>query len=139
MTDTRREPGEIEVAKPRTVPRIYEDAEGNSHFGEMRITFELLDYAPPAAPISVSQVIGAESVTFISSPAGWFGDWHPAPRRQLIFVLAGELQTEVSDGEKRVFRPGDFLLVEDTTGRGHRSSVTGEVRGLAAAIPIEER
>jgi len=137
MTDAHPEHQEIKVAEPRTFPRIYEDAEGNSHFGEAEITFALLDYAPPAAPISVSQVMKAENVTFISSPAGWFGDWHPAPRRQLIFVLVGELETEVSDGEKRIFHPGDFVLVEDTAGRGHRSRVTGEVRGLAAAIPLD--
>ena len=137
MTDNGPEHREIEVAESRTFPMIYEDAEGNSHFGEMEITFDLLDYAPPAAPISVSQAFEAKNITFISSPAGWFGDWHPAPRRQLIFVLAGELETEVSDGEKRLFLPGEFLLVEDTTGRGHRSRVTGDVRGLAAAIPLE--
>lgn len=125
-----------EVAQPRRFPRIYEDAQGNSHFGETELIFELRDYAPPAAPISVSQVMKAENVTFISSPAGWFGDWHPAPRRQLIFVLVGELETEVSDGEKLLLRPGDFVLVEDTTGRGHRSRVVGDVRGLAAAIPL---
>ncbi|MFC1799542.1 cupin domain-containing protein [Candidatus Eisenbacteria bacterium] len=137
MADTKPEDAEIKVAEPRKFPRICEDADGNSHFSEMELTFELLDYAPPAAPISVSQVMKAENVTFISSPAGWFGDWHPAPRKQLIFVLAGELETEVSDGEKRLFRPGDFLLVEDTAGKGHRSRVTGDVRGLAAAIPLD--
>ena len=41
----------------------------------------------------------AESVAVISSPAGWYGDWHPAPRRQLMFCLAGELEVQVSDGE----------------------------------------
>jgi hypothetical protein len=27
----------------------------------------------------------------------------------------------VSDGEKRIVRAGDVLLVEDTTGKGHRN------------------
>jgi hypothetical protein len=27
----------------------------------------------------------------------------------------------VSDGEKRIVRGGDVLLVEDTTGKGHRN------------------
>ncbi len=138
MSDTNPGDQEIKVAEPRTFPRIYEDAEGNSHFGEAELDFKLLDYAPPAAPISVSQVLKVKNLTFISSPAGWFGDWHPAPCRQLIFVLVGELETEVSDGEKLLLRPGDFILVEDTNGKGHKSRVVGSMRGLAAAIPLDD-
>jgi quercetin dioxygenase-like cupin family protein len=55
--------------------------------------------------------------------------WHPAPQRQYIIMLEGELEVEAGDGTKRLFSPGDILLVEDTTGRGHRSRTTNnEVR-----------
>jgi len=92
---------------------------------------------PPAPPISISEVFSAEGVSFISSPSEWFGDWHPAPRRQFIFMLAGELEVEVSDGEVRKFVPGDVLLVEDTAGQGHISRVVSKERAYLAVVPLE--
>lgn len=46
---------------------------------------------------------------------------HPAPRRRLLVVTDGALEVTTSDGEARVFRPGDPLEVADTPGAGHRS------------------
>ena len=127
----------IKVAEPLCYVRIYSDSNGQSHFGEEEATFQLVDYAPPAPPISVSEVFGAESVNFISSPCGWFGDWHPAPRRQFIFMLTGKLEVEVSDGDMRKFLPGDVMLVEDTTGKGHISRVVSKERAYLAVVPLK--
>jgi hypothetical protein len=127
---------DIPLAEPINITRIYSDADGGSHFSQMTITFTLIDYAPPAPPISVSAVMDAENVSIISSPPGWFGDWHPAPRRQFIIVLSGELEVEVSDGEKRRFGPGAICLVEDTIGDGHASHVTSKVRSYVAVVPL---
>jgi hypothetical protein len=38
------------------------------------------------------------------------------PSRRWIVVLEGELERVVSDGERRVFGPGDVVLREDTAG-----------------------
>ncbi|MGD8538512.1 MAG: cupin domain-containing protein [Candidatus Aminicenantes bacterium] len=127
----------IEVAEPLAYVRIYSDLNGQSHFDKEEITFQLVDYAPPAPPISVSEALVAESVHFISSPSGWFGDWHPAPRRQFVFMLTGTMEVEVSDGEKRKFVPGDVLLVEDTSGAGHISRAVGNERAYLAVVPLE--
>jgi hypothetical protein len=127
----------IEVAEPLSYVRIYSDSSGQSHFGQAQAKFQLVDYAPPAPPISVSEALVAESVNFISSPSGWFGDWHPAPRRQFIFMITGELEVEVSDGEKRIFAPGGVLLVEDISGVGHISRVVGKERAYLAVVPLE--
>jgi quercetin dioxygenase-like cupin family protein len=129
---------DIKVSEPYQYARVYSDSMGESHFADDEVTFELMDYAPPAPPISVSRGFGAGVVTFISSPAGWVGDFHPAPRRQFIFVLSGELEVEVSDGEARRFEPGSMILVEDTQGRGHISRVTSPGRGFAVAVPLAE-
>ncbi len=126
----------IPLAEPIDITRIYSDADGRSHFSQMTITFTLNDYAPPAPPISVSAAMDAKNVSIISSPPGWFGDWHAAPRRQFIIVLSGELEVEVSDGETRRFGPGAICLVEDTTGEGHASRVTSEVRSYVAVVPL---
>jgi len=52
----------------------------------------------------------------------------PVPRRQLMVVVMGSVETTASDGETRLFTPGSAILLEDTTGRGHSSrTVDGEV------------
>jgi len=127
----------IEVAEPLHYVRIYSDSSGQSHFSQAQATFQLVDYAPPAPPISVSEAIAAEAVGFISSPSQWLGDWHPAPRRQFIFMLTGEMEVEVSDGEKRKFAAGDVLLVEDISGVGHISRVVGKERAYLAVVPLK--
>lgn len=127
----------IEAADPYKIIRIYADKDGVSHFGSKEITFELADFAPPAPPISVSRAMNVENVTFISSPVGWFGDWHPSPVRQIIICLAGELEVEVSDGEVRTLGPGSVVLVEDTEGKGHISRVVGTERTFMVSIPMK--
>jgi hypothetical protein len=128
----------IEVAEPLTYTRIYADSAGASHFADVQIDMSLADYAPPAPPISVSDMIPTDGVVFLSSPVGWIGDFHPAPRRQFIFCLSGELEVEVSDGEKRRFGPGSVLFLEDTIGQGHASRVVGESRAYVVAVPITD-
>lgn len=128
----------IQVAEPLPYVRVYADSTGASHFSDGQIELRLADYAPPAPPISISTVTPVDGVVFLSSPIGWFGDFHPAPRRQFIFFLSGELEVEVSDGERRRFGPGSVLVVEDTTGQGHVSRVVGDERAYIVAVPIIE-
>jgi hypothetical protein len=131
---------DIKVSEPFQYVRIYSDSTGESHFKEEEITFQLIDFAPPAPPISVSDIFNTSSKAYIiSSPPGWYGDWHPAPRRQLICGLTGiKLEVKVSDGETRVFGPGCFVLVEDTSGKGHISRILGNERGYMVVIPLED-
>ena len=127
----------IQKAEAFEIIRIYSDDDGESHFGQTKVTFNLVEYAPPAPPISVSEVQVTEGVLFISSPAGWYGDWHPAPRRQLMFCLIGELEVKVSDGETRYFGPGSSILLEDICGKGHATRVVGSERCFMAAMPLK--
>ncbi len=118
--------------------RLYTDAAGESHFEELEMTFSSVDYAPPAPPLDVSVFTPAAAYGFLRGPAGWYGDWHPVPRRQIMFYLAGELDVEASDGEVRRIGPGSVVLVEDTTGKGHRSWVIGTTEVLIAAVQLPE-
>ena len=118
--------------------RVYADATGESHFEDVTIPMHPLDFAPPAPPINVSAVAPAAVYGFLSSPPGWYGDWHPPPRRQILFYLAGEVEAETSDGEVRRFGPGSVTLVEDTTGKGHRSRVVGTTEVLLAVVQLPD-
>ena len=128
----------IEVAPPLSYVRIYSDPDGETHFSDEQLTFTLVDYAPPAPPISVSENLASESSTLISSPPGWYGDWHPVPQRQILCYLAGEIEAETSDGEVRRFGTGSVTLVEDVSGRGHCSRVIGTESVMAIVVQLEE-
>ena len=129
----------ITVAEPLKYTRLFADSTGASHFEDLEFTFTLIDFAPPAPPISVSEVFDSDKIFVISSPPGWYGDWHPAPQRQFIFVLSGELEVEVSDGEVRRFGPGSVILVEDTFGKGHISRMMSDIRGYVVVVPFEDK
>lgn len=98
------------------VTRVYADQSGESHFAELEV--ELRD----AGEIGrLSEEIPARGVIFRENDPGYDYDWHVAPRRQFIVLLDGAIEIEVSDGERRAFRGGEVLLVEDTAGKGHRT------------------
>ena len=102
--------------------RVYADSDGESHFDDTEIQLNSVDFAPPAPPLDISAVREAK-YGFLSAPTGWFGDWHPAPQRQVMCLLSGVLEVGVSDGETRQIESGTITLVEDTEGVGHRSRV----------------
>ena len=106
------------------ITRVGLTADGGSRFEEMEV--ELTD----AGEIGrLSEPFEALSVTLRENDPGYDYDWHCAPRRQLVVLLDGAIEVEVTSGEKRRFTGGDVLLVEDTTGTGHRTrTVSGGVR-----------
>ncbi len=103
----------ITVAEPLTYTVVYSDSVGLSHFADRRINFGLIDYAPPAPPISVSQPTPAESIVYLSSPAGWYGDWHPTPKRQIFIYMAGEIEAIGKDVTR--FKVGDQVMLKNNT------------------------
>lgn len=106
--------------------RTYTDPTGMSHFEDVTIELERADFAPPAPPVFLSSYNEAWRYAFCSLPAGWYGDWHPAPQKQLAIILSGQVEVEVSDGEKRSFGPGSIHFMDDTSGKGHITRVVGE-------------
>ena len=98
------------------VTRVYADEQGETHFADTVIELHA------AGEIGrLSQPIAAKSVIFRKNDPGYDYDWHNAPQRQFIVLLDGAIELEVSDGSRRTLRGGEILLMEDTTGRGHRT------------------
>lgn len=46
--------------------------------------------------------------------------WHNSPTRQILLIRSGRVKVEVEDGSIRQLGPGDLVLEEDLTGKGHR-------------------
>ena len=82
--------------------------------------------------------IPASRAVLFSIPAGWFGDWHPTPHRQLYVNLSGRLEVSVSDGETRVFEPGDIALVEDVLEPGHTTRAIGDEPSTGIFVHLAE-
>jgi hypothetical protein len=98
------------------ITRVYADDSGESFFNEKEI--ELHDKGDIG---QLSEAVPAKAVIFRRNDPGYDYDWHVAPQRQFIVLLDGAIEIEVSTGEKRTFHGGDILLMEDTTGKGHRT------------------
>lgn len=106
------------------VTRIYADLHGESHFEDISIP---LEDAGPIGFLSAAQPVG--TILFRKVIEQYDYDFHNAPARQYIALMDGEIEIETSSGEIRRFVPGDVLLVEDTTGKGHRSrNITEAIR-----------
>ena len=118
--------------------RVFSDQHGESHFEEMDLEMTPVEFAPPAPPIDLSEFRDATRVAIMRAAPGWRADWHPAPKRQLMFYLAGQVEAETSDGERRIMGPGSIVLVEDTSGKGHRSRVVGSEEVVIGVVQLEE-
>lgn len=120
---------------PMKYTRIYADADGESHLQDVDPEMKPAEYAS-----RMSQMIAAKGVIFRETRSGeYFIDWHNAPRRQFVVNLSGEVEIEVSDGEKRRFGPGSILLAEDLTGKGHISRGVGSSERQVLFIPLADR
>jgi hypothetical protein len=85
-----------------------------------------------------SAVLPAQSAMVTEMPEGLYQDWHPASRRQLLFVLSGTLEVETSDGKKHRCSSGDVFLADDVGSSGHRSrTIGGPARVLFVHLPPE--
>jgi quercetin dioxygenase-like cupin family protein len=126
---------EADSAALVTVTRIYTGADDLTHFAEGAVALEMKDFSPPTPTVAVSTPLPASSLAFVSLPAGWFGDWHPAPQRQFVLMLNGTFEIETGDGESRRISAGSVLLVEDTHGQGHRTRVVSEQAVQVAIVP----
>ena len=120
-----------------TYHRVYTDADGESHFDTVTVHQKLMTVAPPAPPFYVSGENPASKYLFYTFEPGWIGILHPAPARQFLSLLSGEVEVETTDGAVRRLRPGDLVLLEDTSGRGHitRNLGDGYVTFLVVPAP----
>lgn len=105
------------------ITRLYTGKDGESHFEEIEVEIENLQ--------------PGEGIIFRCAPPTHVQDWHPAPRRQYVITLSGQGEIETGNGTKRRFGPGDIILADDTTGRGHTTRVVGNEPRVYIAIPLK--
>jgi hypothetical protein len=118
--------------------RLWNDAYGESHLDELVAGFSVTpDYARGVPPVGTSTAIDAHLTHFLRLPRGWRGDFHPVPRRQYVIQAQGSLEVTTSDGSTVTTGPGTVWLVEDTYGKGHRTTVLGEEDAISFVVTLE--
>ena len=123
------------MTKPVQCTRLFADENGESHFEEIQFSMASVQYAPPAPALDISDPTEATKFFWFRFPADWNDAAHPSPRRQLFVVLEGEVEGWTSGGKTRIFRAGDRLLMEDTSGKGHGARpVNGEALAVVVAL-----
>lgn len=110
------------------IVRIYTGNDGQTHFEDLHI---------PAGEIQEIAIQAGSKLVFRRFPADYFSDWHTAPRRQYIIILSGSMEIGIGDGTTRRFGPGDVVLADDLTGKGHTTRSLGEPR-VSATIAVAE-
>ena len=110
------------------VIRLYSDAAGESHFEQVDLKLTLREFAPPAAPLRVSDPQPAQNYVILEVGADWGGAVpHPSPARMMAFSLSGCTRVTASSGESHTFVAGDCLLHDDTSGKGHSTEVISDL------------
>src|ERR1051325_330646 len=109
--------------------RIYTGPDGQSHFEELAPAFG------PDGSGERSPLQDTEGVSFARTQPGSFQDWHTAPR-QYVITLAGHVEIGLGDGTVKQFGPGDVLLADDLTGRGHTTRVVGNEPRITLTVPL---
>ena len=117
--------------------RLFSGPDGESYYDTIEFPESMANAPPPAAPHWFTLPETAKSWVHIRCPAGWDGGLHPAPRRQIVICTAGSIRVTSSLGDARELKPGDAVLLEDTTGKGHVSEVSSAIDFQAAAVRLE--
>jgi hypothetical protein len=115
--------------------RVYSGPDGQSHLAEMpwamKPFVDIEGAHGEGTPMQPATAIG-----FRVAPPGYVLGWHCAPRRQYSISLSGTAEIEVGDGTVARVGPGDVVLAEDLTGRGHVTRVVGDQPRFYAIVPL---
>ena len=112
------------------ITRLFTGPDGQTHAEEIESKFV------PGNGNDVFKMMATAGAELHRAPAGRVSDWHTAPRRQYVITLSGHGELEVAGGKKIQVGPGHIELVEDITGKGHITRVTGTEERVTLQLPL---
>jgi quercetin dioxygenase-like cupin family protein len=83
-----------------------------------------------------SEPVKVTDALFFRLPKGKSQSWHNAAKRQYVVALRGRGEVELGSGQRVALKPGDVVLTEDLTGKGHVTRSTGSEDLLFFVVPI---
>jgi hypothetical protein len=115
------------------ITRMYTGEDSRTHFEDLDVPMQAARNGRRSDALEVTGMLFRES-----AGDDHYLELHPAPRRQLILCLSGEVEIECGDGDKRLFGPGDLYLADDLTGEGHvHREISGPVKHAWVFLPPE--
>jgi quercetin dioxygenase-like cupin family protein len=114
------------------VTRLFTGPDGETHADEQELKFN-------GAPIGISPLMKVTSAELHRSAPGGVADWHRGPRRQYVITLSGHGELEISGGKNIPVEPGHIELIEDTTGKGHVTRVTGNEERVTLQLVLADQ
>lgn len=105
--------------------RIYSGTDGESHFSGLM---------PETLNAYGQRVSGSGAVAVISPQSST--DYQPVSNPQLAVITAGVHEYRTADGVRRLF-PGDVVVLEDASGRGHSLAAIGIAPAVSLHFPLE--
>jgi len=123
---------QTEKHKPVMMTRLYTGTDGQTHAEEMEAKFAA------SGRNEVFKLLATRGAELHRAAPGSVIDWHTAPRRQYVITLTGHGELEVAGGQKIPVGPGHIELVEDTTGKGHITRVTGNEDRITLQLPVTD-
>ena len=81
----------------------------------------------------------ATNIKFGVRPPDIEQDWHPAPARQFVIILSGALRITYPDGSQKVFGAGEARLMDNITGKGHKTMAVGGEPCVTATVVLADQ
>jgi len=113
------------------ITRLYTGTDNESHFEDIEIELH------PIRDMAGSALQPAHGIMFRFASPTHLSNYPPAPKRQYVITLSGQVEIETGDGTIRRFGAGDVMLAEDTTGHGHITRVVGGQPRHYLFIPLK--
>ena len=111
---------------------LYAGPDGLSHFKDVEVEMK-----PAGSRGQRSELMKATGIFFSMTSPEYDLDYHNPAHRQFVITLEGQVEITASDGTTRLFGPGDIMLADDTTGRGHISRAVNKKPRRAIFVTLD--
>jgi hypothetical protein len=92
---------------------LFTDADGQARFKEESVA---LDQGSPQSALSALMPSGGYQLR--TSPVGFRSTFHCTTAPQWVFILGGQMEIGIHDGNSRIFKPGDHFYSADMLPEG---------------------
>tara|TARA_X000000950_G_C13530549_1_gene503431 strand:- start:156 stop:518 length:363 start_codon:yes stop_codon:yes gene_type:complete len=106
--------------------RVYTLQNGETRSELLPYDLKISDFIKGTPSFPMADMGAAKTLKVASIPSGWDGGWHPTPLKQWCITLSGSATIETSDKTIIELKGGVAVLLDDTFGKGHRTTVVGD-------------
>lgn len=119
-----------------TVTNLYTGDDKESHSRQFEMKF--VPVAGASGLATQSQAVNVTTAYVVRLAPGFYESWHNADKRRYVIVMSGRAEVEVAGGQKIILSPGQLVLAEDLTGKGHTFRVLGTEDWVALFVDFAQ-